>query len=121
VEDDAVARVAEERRPARLAGEDAALALLPRSRPEARATKRTSAAAGAVATTPAMWARKSASVRVGPHAGATICPVTTSRLTMKDRVPCRTYANSRRATLPGAGGSPGCLRSPRAASAGAAW
>ena len=92
-------------------------------------------AAGSVATVRWMWARKSASVRVGPQEGATTWPVTTSRLTMKVRVPWRTYSNSRRSTLPGSGGKPGCvrssawtpvsssvlmIRSPRAASSGAA-
>ena len=46
-------------------------------------------------------------MRVGPQEGATICPVATSRLRMKGRVPWRTYANSRRATVPGAGGPAG--------------
>ena len=52
-----------------------------------------------------------ASVRVGPSVGATTCPVTTSRLRMTVHVPCRMYSNSRRSTLPGASGKPGCLRS----------
>src|SRR5438045_194044 len=34
-----------------------------------------------------MWARKSASVRVGPHDGQTTSPLTTSKLIMNDNVP----------------------------------
>src|SRR5687767_11062824 len=59
-----------------------------------------------------------------------------SRLRMNERVPWRTYSNSRRSTLPGASGRPGCLRSsawtpvnssvlmvrsPRSARLGASW
>jgi len=68
-------------------------------------------AAGSLAMVWRRWATKSASVRVGPHDGATIWPVATSRLRMKVVVPWRTYANSRRSTLPGARGKPGYARS----------
>ncbi len=64
-----------------------------------------------VATTFWTWARKSASVRVGPEKGAISWPVTTSRLKMKLQVPCRTYSNSMRSTLPGSIGKAGHLRS----------
>jgi len=45
-----------------------------------------------------MWAAKSASVRVGPRLGVMTCPVATSRLAIKLRVPCRSYSNSCRST-----------------------
>ncbi len=60
---------------------------------------------------PWIWARKSAAVRGGPPRGAATAPVATSRLGMQVRVPWRTYSNSRRSTLPGAGGRPGGVRS----------
>jgi hypothetical protein len=63
--------------------------------------------------TACIWARKSSSVRVGSAWGATIFPVTTSRLRMKARVPCRVSSNLRRSTFPGASGNPGCLRESR--------
>ena len=66
---------------------------------------------GLVWTRACTWARKSASVRVGPQAGTGTWPVTTSRLRTNERVPCRIYSNSRRCTLPGASGKSGCLRS----------
>src|SRR5438552_3113581 len=59
---------------------------------------------GAVATTACTCARKSSDLRVGPAYGATTFPVTTSRLTMKARVPWRMYSNSRRSTLEGGQG-----------------
>src|SRR2546425_2010519 len=58
-----------------------------------------------------MWARKSASVRVGPTEGQMTSPVTTSKLIMNDSVPWRMYSNSRRSTLPGRSGKPGAARS----------
>jgi len=58
-----------------------------------------------------MWARKSASVRVGPTDGQMTFPLTTSKLIMNDSVPWRMYSNSRRSTLPGRSGKPGAARS----------
>src|SRR5438876_1384723 len=58
-----------------------------------------------------MWARKSASVRVGPTEGQMTPQGTTSKLTMNDSVPWRMYSNSRRSTLPGLSGKPGAARS----------
>jgi len=40
-----------------------------------------------------------------------LLPVTTSRLTINERVPCRMYSNSRRSTLPQASGRPVYFRS----------
>src|SRR5437660_9739297 len=57
------------------------------------------------------WARKSSSVRVGPSERARTCPVTTSRLRMKLRVPWRMDSNSRRSTMPGRSGRFGSFRS----------
>src|SRR5256885_8619939 len=93
------------------------LPFAPRSRaprPDAAATQRTRdadrwmsrlsttkcqrRAIGSVATTPWTWARKSASVRVGPPAGASTAPLTTSRERMNEQVPWRIYSNSRRGT-----------------------
>ena len=37
----------------------------------------------------ARWAAKSASVRVGPRVALTILPVTTSKVAIKHKVPCR--------------------------------
>ena len=42
--------------------------------------------------------KKSASFRVSPPETVAILPVATSKLTMKDNVPCRIYSNSRRST-----------------------
>ena len=95
--------------------------------PQRSATKRTSVsdwcvfklsttkcqadASGSVSTVYAICTAKSSSVRVGPADGATTCPLTTSRLSMKDAVPCRMYSYSRRRTRPGAVGRSGCVGS----------
>src|SRR5436190_548538 len=92
-------------------GQDAAGEILGRGVSRLSATTCQRVAAGSVATTAWTWARKSASVRVGPAYGAMTWPATMSRLRMNERVPWRMYSNSRRSTLPGASGRPGCLRS----------
>src|SRR5437870_1123652 len=52
-------------------------------------------AAGSLAMSRWKWANASSSVRVGPHDGKTMCPVTTSKLINQESVPCRIYSNSR--------------------------
>ena len=53
----------------------------------------------------------SSSVRVLPADTFPICPVQTLKFMVNDTVPYRMYSNSRRSTLPGAIGKPGCFRS----------
>ena len=57
-----------------------------------------------------MWPTKSSSVRVGPKVGATISPVTTSRLPIKVKVPWRLYSNSRSYCCPGCIGNVAATR-----------
>ena len=63
---------------------------------------------GSLSTVERMWARKSASVRVGPTDGQMTSPLTTSELMMNHNVPWRTYSNCRRSILPGRRGRPWC-------------
>ena len=64
--------------------------------------RKSQGASGSVATTWAMWAAKSASVRVGPSAGARTCPVATLQVAIRLRVPWRMYSCSRRSGRRGA-------------------
>ena len=73
-------------------------------------TTNTHGASGSVATVWATCPTKSASVRVGPRVGASSGPVTTWKLPIRVRVPCRRYSNSRHSTRPGFRGNVAATR-----------
>jgi hypothetical protein len=68
------------------------------------------AAAGSAAALCAIWATKSASVRVGPSEAVPTCPLATAKSAIKLSVPWRMYSNSRCSTRPGCIGMGGAFQ-----------